>query len=69
MAIVRGVAFKVGAGLERCWIYELAWDDQAGPGLDEATARVVGRCERPPVGELLGSGICTDHQREYLRQP
>jgi hypothetical protein len=63
MAIVRGLAFKVNAGPERCGSYQAAWD--ASLGLDRllpmAAVRVLDECDQPPITTWLGSGICGDH--------
>jgi hypothetical protein len=65
MAIVRGLAFKINAGVGRCWIYELAWDEQAG--LTD-TGRVLAWCDQPPVTTLHGSGICAEHCPLFLER-
>lgn len=64
MAVVRGTAFKLQAGPERCWTYELAWDDDLG--LD-ASGRVLAWCDQPPVGVAYGSGICAVHRRLFCQ--
>jgi hypothetical protein len=60
MAIVRGLAFKLNAGPERCGSYQAAWD--ASLGLDRllpmAAVRVLDECEQPRITTWLGSGIC-----------
>jgi hypothetical protein len=69
MAIVRGNAFKVNGGPERCWTYLLAWDDQIGLsrlGQDDSV-KVVARCDQPPIAVLNGSGICADHLARLRR--
>ncbi len=57
MAIVRGLAFKVNAGPERCGSYQAAWD--ASLGLDRllpmAAVRVLDDCDQPPITTWLGS--------------
>jgi hypothetical protein len=47
MAVVRGLALKVNAGKERCWVQELAWEENGK--LTDETSRVVGWCDQPPV--------------------
>jgi hypothetical protein len=66
MAILRTIALKASGGLERCWGYELAYDDQVDLatvrlGIDDSVRVVGGRCGRPPVAEVAGSGGCADH--------
>jgi hypothetical protein len=60
MAIVRGLAFKVNAGPQRCGSYQAALD--ASLGLDRllpmVAVRALGECDRPPITTWLGSGIC-----------
>jgi hypothetical protein len=70
MAIVRGLAFKVNAGSERCGSYQAAWD--ASLGLDRllpmAAVRVLDECDQPPITTWLGSGICGDHLLVQLQR-
>jgi hypothetical protein len=70
MAIVRGLAFKVNAGPERCGSYQAAWD--ASLGLDRllpmAAVRVLDECDQPPITTWLGSGICGDHLLVQLQR-
>jgi hypothetical protein len=66
VAIVRSIALKASGGLERCWVYELAYDDRVDLvtvrlGVDDAVRVVGGRCPKPPAFELAGSGVCVDH--------
>jgi hypothetical protein len=71
MAIVRGLAFKVNAGPERCGSYQAAWE--ASLGLDRllpmAAVRVLGECGQPPITTWLGSGICAEHLMVQLQRP
>ena len=70
MAIVRGLAFKVNAGPERCGSYQAAW---ASLGLDRLlpmeAVRVLDQCEQPPITTWLGSGICAEHLLVQLQRP
>jgi hypothetical protein len=70
MAIVRGLAFKVHAGPERCGSYQAAWD--ASLGLDRllpmAAVGVLDQCDQPPITIWLGSGICGDHLMVQLER-
>jgi hypothetical protein len=70
MAIVRGLAFKVNAGPERCGSYQAAWD--ASLGLDRLlpmeAVRVLDQCDQPPITTWLGSGICGDHPPVQLQR-
>lgn len=65
MAIVRAIALKANGGLERCWVYELVYDDQVDLatrlGKDDSVRVVGGRCPKPPAFEVAGSGVCADH--------
>jgi hypothetical protein len=71
MAIVRGLAFKVNAGPERCGSYLAAWE--ASLGLDRllpmAAVRVLDECDQPPITTWLGSGICAEHLLVQLQRP
>jgi hypothetical protein len=58
MAVVRGLALKLNAGMGRCYVYQLAWDEDGG--LTE-TGRVIAWCDQAPVTVALGSGVCVDH--------
>jgi hypothetical protein len=66
VGIVRGLALKVNAGKERCWIQELAWEEN-GELLTEPS-RVVGWCDQPPAIIIHGSGICVDHAPLFLER-
>ncbi len=66
MAIVRTIALKANGGIERCWGYELAYDDQVDLatvrlGVDDSVRVVGGQCGKPPAAEVAGSGVCADH--------
>ena len=66
MAIVRTVALVANKGLERCWGYELAYDNQVDLatvqlGVDDSVRVVGGRCPKPAAFTLAGSGVCPDH--------
>jgi len=66
VAIVRTIALKANGGTERCWGYELAYDDQVDLatvrlGIDDSVRVIGGRCAKPPVAEVAGSGVCADH--------
>jgi hypothetical protein len=66
MAVVRGLALKVNAGKERCWVQELAWEENGK--LTDETSRVVGWCDQPPVIIVAGSGVCVDHGPLFLER-
>jgi hypothetical protein len=61
MAIVRGTAFFVNKGPDRCWTFVMAWDNGTPLTHIDDSIRVVSVCERAPVAMLRGSGICAAH--------
>jgi hypothetical protein len=65
MAIARGLALKVDAGTGRCWVQELAWEED---GQLVETSRVVAWCDQPPVIVAHGSGVCVDHAPLFLER-
>lgn len=57
MAVVRGTALKLQAGMGRCWVYELAWDERSR--IEDG--RVLDWCDQPPVACVHGSEVCASH--------
>jgi hypothetical protein len=67
MAVVRGLAVKPGAGIERCKAVEICWDAEHDY-TDVLTARVVKDCNHPTVFVWLGSGLCAGHRAQLQLQ-
>lgn len=58
VAVVRGLALKLNAGMGRCWVDELAWEED---GRLSDTGRVVAWCDQAPINNVHGSGVCAGH--------
>jgi hypothetical protein len=58
MAIVRGIAIMLDAGLGQCGAVEIAMEE----GSDVLDARALAGCNQPPALVWLGQvGLCEDH--------